>query len=157
MGIRTAVEIIHGKGEDAVDQETKDKLRARLVGMMDDSGVEGETRADALRSLDALLAGPAGASLDKLSGESIAKSMEKAAESLEPLDSGLIALGFSYSQRGHGRQSFEVGEARGALSSARLLLSFAATNLRHAAGCDCQKDTTEDAERPTEPPPEAAA
>jgi hypothetical protein len=157
MTVLIDTEVIPGHGGQAVDDTVRARLRARMATMLEEAGSSPDDRKRALESLDEMLASPAALNLDTLSAASIADALSKAEQSLDTLDSGIVALGFSLNRRGKGKQCFEMGETRGMLLAARGMLSLAATNILHAAGCECHKPEDKSESETIPPPaPEAA-
>lgn len=155
MTVTINTETVMDKGGEAVTDDVRNRLRQRLTTMLDEVGVKGDERKDALADLEKML--DSAPNLDKLSAESIASALDKADDSFTALDNGIVALGFSLSMRGKTKQAFEMGESRGLLIGARGMLSLAARNLRRAVNCDCTKDDTEAETIPPPPAPEPAA
>lgn len=157
MTVHIGTENIPGHGGQPVDDTVRARLMARLAAMLEATDAKPEARKEALDELARMLASPAAQNLDTLSASSIADALQKAEESLEPLDEGISALGFSLNRRGKGKQCFEMGETRGMLLAARGMLSMAASNILHAVGCGCHKPEDKSESETIPPPaPEAA-
>lgn len=154
--IKTVSADIIGKPGQVLTQETKQAVRASIQGMLGESGADEAGIDQALKKLDKLLE-ESSPSIEKLSAQSIAKSLEAVSEGMDGICEGIMALGYSLDKQGRGRQVFEMGKALGFVDAAQALLSSAGYRVMHAIECDCTKEPKDEpkdeAEAETIPPP----
>jgi hypothetical protein len=127
--------------------EQKDKLRARVAGILGARDLTPEQRKKAASSLDAILTKLGSEPLWKASGRTVAEEWARMAKNITTLREALIPMAKAQEQA---VVVYMLGKIGGTVESAIALLETASEQLAHIIDCDCHGEPHE---KPTEPPP----
>jgi hypothetical protein len=127
---------IHARPGEPLPDEAKEAMRAHVRARFGD---DPDKLEDVLGKLEHFFERFAKDSVDALSAKSIIDGVRKIDDDLGQFPPALVSLGKSYSYRGDGEQCFSVGQAQGALVTARACLTALVITLENVLARDIER------------------